>query len=95
MRTTVNGISGRDITGCIFGTIVLAIGVMNVILVHPVPGIVCILLAIIYLPPADALLEKSFRIKIPAAVKIVLAILIIWFTLGVSDLGDIIDKWLQ
>ena len=92
---TSNKIDGWDITCWILGTIVLAIGILNIFLVHPVPGIVCILLSISYLPPVNTILEKSSGIKIPAAIKIVFGILIIWFTLGVSDLGDIIDKWLQ
>ena len=95
MKTTVNNVDVWDITGWIFGTIVLVIGILNIFLVHPVPGIVCIFLSLIYLPPINAFLEKSLGIKIPAIAKIVPGILIIWFTLGVSDLGDIIDNWLQ
>jgi len=75
----------------IFGIPVFAIGVLNVFLVHPVPGVVCLLLSFVYLPPANAILKKRFGFAIPILVKILLGIFIIWFTLGISDLGDMID----
>ena len=77
----------------IFGIIVLAIGVLNLILVHPVPGVVYLLLSFVYFPSANAVLKKRFGFSIPLVVKIILGIVIIMFTLGVSDLGDMIDKW--
>lgn len=76
----------------IFALILIAIGLLNMILVHPVPGIVYLLLSFIYLPPANAYLRKSLGFSIPLVVKIILGIAIIMFTLGVSDLGDMIDK---
>jgi hypothetical protein len=36
-------------------------------------------------------LKKNFGFTIPFAVKVVLALFIFWFTLGISDLGDLID----
>lgn len=76
----------------IFGTIVFVIGVLNLFLVHPVPGVVYLLLSLLYFPPTNALLKKMVGFPIPAVVKIILGIVIIMFTLGVSDLGDMIDK---
>ncbi|MBF9251947.1 hypothetical protein I2I11_01445 [Pontibacter sp. 172403-2] len=74
-----------------FAVVLLVIGVLNLFLVHPVPGIIHLLLSFVYVPPANALLKKRFGFTIPIAVKIMLGIVIIWFTLGVSDLGDMID----
>jgi hypothetical protein len=79
------------IIGWIFGIIVLTIGVLNLFLVHPVPALFYLLLSLVYFPPANAVLRKRFGFSIPLAVKIVLSIFIIMFTLGVSDLGDMID----
>ena len=79
------------ITGWLFSIIVFAIGVLNLFLVHPVPGVVYLLLSFVYLPPANAVLRERFGFCIPTLVKIILGIVIIWFTLGVSDLGDMID----
>ena len=69
-----------------------AIGLLNVFLVHPVPGIIYLLLSFLYFPPANSILRKRFGFSIPLVVKIILGIVIIMFTLGVSDLGDMIVK---
>ena len=83
--------AGKIFSG-IFAIVLFVIGVLNVFLVHPVPGMIYFLLSIIYLPPANAILRKRFDFSIPPVVKIGLGIVIIMFTLGVSDLGDMIDK---
>jgi hypothetical protein len=81
-----------SIISWVFATTVLAIGVLNLFLVHPVPAIAYFFLSLVYFPPANALLRKQLGITIPLAVKLILGIVIIMFTLGVSDLGDMIDK---
>lgn len=80
------------IIGLLFGIIVLAIGVLNLFLVHPVPGVFYLLLSLVYFPQANVFLRKKFGFSIPIVVKIILGVVIIMFTLGVSDLGDMIDK---
>ena len=82
----------ENITSWIFGIIVFTIGVLNLFLVHPVPGIVFLLLSFLFIPLANNFLRKSFGFSIPFVVKIILGVIIIWFTLGVSDLGDMMDK---
>lgn len=77
--------------GWAFGLLLLAIGTANLAWVHPAPAIAYALLALVYLPPVCAALEKRCGIVIPAAVKLVLGAAALWFTLGVSDLGDMID----
>ena len=74
-----------------FGTIVFAIGLANLLLVHPVPGVVGLLLSVLYWPWTNGLFQKHFGRPIPLALKVGLGVLVIWFTLGVSDLGDMID----
>ncbi|MGZ5283704.1 MAG: hypothetical protein ACXWDO_02605 [Bacteroidia bacterium] len=76
----------------ILGVIVFIIGVLNLLLVHPVPGIVFLLLSGLYLPQVNDFIKKKFGFSIPLTATIILGIIIIWFTLGVSDLGDMIDK---
>ncbi|MGY2134525.1 hypothetical protein ACW9KT_20020 [Hymenobacter sp. HD11105] len=75
----------------VFALVVFIVGVLNILLVHPVPGVVYLLFSLIYLPPAQAVLRQKLGVSIPWGVKIILALLIIQFTLGVSDLGDLID----
>ena len=80
-----------SLVSAMLGAIVFVIGVLNLFLVHPVPGLVFIAVALLYLPGTNALLERRLGFAIPTGVKIALGLLVIWFTLGVSDLGDMID----
>lgn len=77
--------------GWVFGSLVISIGLLNLIFIHPVPGLVFITLGILLLPPADAILQKALGFSIPPAAKVIIGLVVIWFTLGVSDLGDLID----
>ena len=81
-----------NVISSLFAAAVFAIGVLNLIFVHPVPGVVYLLLSLVYLPAANAVLRAGFGFSIPVVGKIILGIFIIMFTLGVSDLGDMIDK---
>ena len=80
------------VTGWAFGTVVFTIGILNCIFVHPVPGTIFLLLSALYFPPVTRFLKEKAGIAIHPAIKIALGFVIIWFTLGVSDLGDMIDK---
>lgn len=75
----------------LFCIVVLAVGVANLLLVHPVPAVVYGLVSLVYLPPAKAFLKARFGFSIHPVMKIVLGIAVVMFTLGVSDLGDMID----
>jgi hypothetical protein len=74
-----------------FAALVFAIGVANLLFVHPVPAIGYGLVSLVYLPPANAWLAAKSGVSIHPVVKIALGIVIVMFTLGVSDLGDMID----
>ena len=80
-----------DPVGWLFGLLVLGIGVANLLLVHPVPAIGYALASLVYLPPANALLRRRLGVAIHPLAKVALGIAIVMFTLGVSDLGDILD----
>ena len=89
MNKTLN--SGNLFSG-LFAIVLFVLAVLNMFLVHPVPGIIYLFLTFLYLPQANDLLWKRLSFPIPVLVKISLGIVIIMFTLGVSDLGDMIDK---
>lgn len=76
----------RAITGWFFGILFLVIGVLNLIYVHPVPGIVYILLSLAYLPPV----AKKLGFSIPFIAKVIVGLVVLWWTLGVSDLADML-----
>lgn len=72
----------------LFGIILVVVGILNIILVHPVPGIAYLLISLLYFPFTNDFLKRKTGHAIPGIVKILLAIVLFFFTLGVSDLGD-------
>ena len=70
------------------GITLVVLGILNVLLVHPVLGIVYLLLSFVFFPPVHSILKRKFGFRIPLAVRIILFIVIIWFTLGVGDLAE-------
>jgi hypothetical protein len=84
----MNKIPFALIAGWLFGLVLVIIGVMNIFLVHAVPGMAYLLLSLIYFPPVAIWLKDKYRISIPVIVKILLGVFIMMFTLGVSDLAE-------
>ena len=68
--------------------IFLVLGVMNLILIHPVPGIFYILFASIFMPPFTTWLKYKTGRIIPLWIKITLGLFILWGTLAVGDLAE-------
>jgi succinate dehydrogenase/fumarate reductase cytochrome b subunit len=73
------------------GTIIVDIGVVNVLFIHPVPGIILLLLSLLYFSPSERVLQKLLGWTLPITITIILFMVILWFTLGINDLGDMID----
>jgi len=80
-----------NIAAWVMGTIIAIIGILNLVYVHPVPAIIILLVSLVLFPPAGMMFKKYLGRDIPFALKLFLFVTIIWFTLGVSDLGDMID----
>ena len=74
-----------------FTVLLLVIGIANLLLVHPVPAAGYGLVSLVYLPPLNVALKERFGVSIPVVVKFALAIVAVMFTLGVSDLGEMLD----
>mgnify|MGYP005755251179 CR=1 FL=1 len=72
-----------------FCAIVFLIGLLNLFLIHPVPGLVYLFLSLFYFPPAKEMLRHQLGFRIPLFIKIILGVFIIWFTLGISDLAEL------
>lgn len=81
-----------NIFSVVFAALLFVIGVLNVFLVHPIPGVVYLLLAYFYLPQTNSYLREKLGFSISLFIKIILAVVLVMFTLGVSDLGDMIDN---
>ena len=75
----------------LFGIGLLAVGVANLLLVHPVPALGYALVSFVYLPPTRAFFQRATGFSIHPGARIALAVVVVMFTLGVSDLGDMID----
>lgn len=84
----MRNINVLDIISWIFGLLILTIGILNLFLVHPIPGIIYIIFSFVFFPPTKTFLKKTFNISIPFGLKLILFILIMWFTLGVGDLAE-------
>ena len=78
----------RTLVSWFLGFMIFSLGILNLILIHPVPGGILIFLALIYFPPVEGLFQKKLGFSIPFFLLVVLALVIFWFTLGVSDLGE-------
>lgn len=79
-------------SGWMFGTIIMAIGLVNTFWGNdPFFGIFILFISLIYFPPVNELFKKVTRFSIPLAVKIILGLLVLWAALGVGELHDKID----
>lgn len=74
----------------IFGVILILTGVLNVILVHPIPGTLYCLFSLLYIPSSKNFMEKLIKRNIPFWVQLLLFIVIMWGTLAVGDLAEIL-----
>lgn len=75
-----------------FWFIFFGIGVLNMIYISIVPGIIYILISLIYLPPFNRYLKTKYNFEFAPIIKIIIAILVLWFTLGVSDLFEMLER---
>ena len=91
MGVVRRGTRTSNIVEWIFATLVIAVGIANLILVDPVPALGYAIVSLVYLPPANALLKQSFGVSIHPVAKVALGVATVMFTLGVSDFGDMID----
>lgn len=73
-----------------FCIIFFVTGVLNVWLVHPVPGVFYILLSVLYLPITNKFLQSKFGFVIPLPLKIIVGFVVLWGTLAVGDLAEIL-----
>lgn len=73
----------------------VVLGVLNLFLIHPVPGLFYMLLSLVYLPPLNRYFKAKLKFSFPTAIKLVVAFLVLWGTLGVGDLMELFEAWLR
>lgn len=86
MKSTYNL---TPIVSWFLGLCILTLGILNLILIHPVPGLVLIFISLFFFPPVGNFLKGKTGFSVPFPVLVILAFVIFWFTLGVSDLGEL------
>jgi len=80
----------------IFAIIAFAIGLVNSFWGNDLGfGIFILLLSFVFFPPVTGVFRKRTGISIPIIVKILVAIFIIWASLGVGELFDKIELMMK
>jgi hypothetical protein len=83
-----NSIKLTAVLSGFLGLVIFTLGILNLLFVHPVPGMVYILLSLLFFPPVEDFFKQKFGFSVPFPAFLVLALVIFWFTLGVSDLAE-------
>lgn len=84
------------IVSWIFAVIVFAIGLVNVFWGNdPIFGVIICFLALVFIPQVNTLFKKITGIRIHFVVKILLALFILWASLGVGELFDKVEMMLK
>lgn len=81
-----------------FGILALAIGIVNTFWGQPVGfGIFIMLLSLVYFLPVNAIIQRIAGFKIPkfGLLKVLLALFILWASLGVGELFNKIENMIQ
>jgi hypothetical protein len=80
----------------VFGAIAFLIGMINIFWGNdPGFGIFIVLLSILYIPRANAIAKEKIGRTIPAVLKILIALFILWSALGVGELFDKIELMVE
>jgi hypothetical protein len=90
MKDKPNHVKRENIISWMFVVLFFVIGVLNLILVHPVPAIFYILISIVYLPSVNVFLKTRLGFAIPLWSKVVIGLVILWGTLAVGDLAEML-----
>lgn len=85
MKSNLNAL---NINCWMLGLFIFIIGIMNLLKVHPFPGVFYILYSFLFYPFTNTFLKKYFNFSIPFSLKLVLFILIMWPTLAVGELAE-------
>lgn len=85
-----------NLLGWICGILFSAIGLVNIFWGNDALfGVFLLMLSLLYYPPLHTLFQKLTGYQVHPAIKIVLAVFIIWASVGVGELFDKIDLMLQ
>ena len=79
----------KDLVCWILGCLFLVISFFNFLLVHPVPGLFYLFFSLLFFPFVTRFIFRTIHFRIPFYVQLVLALVVLWGTLAVTDLAEI------
>lgn len=74
----------------VLGVIFLITGVLNILLVHPVPGVFYFILTLLYIPQTNKVLKRRLGFSISPLAMVTFGLIVLWGTLAVGDLAEIL-----
>ncbi len=81
-----------DWVSWVFALLLILAGIMNMIYVHMGLGLIYLFISLLYTPTVYQNYLPKVHPALHWSFKLILAVVLVMFTLGVSDLGDMIDK---
>ena len=85
-----------NILSYLFGIISFAVGLINIFWGNDQGfGIFLCLLSFVYFPPLTHLLKEWTGFAIPGLIKVLLAVFIIWASMGVGELPEKVDMMMN
>lgn len=78
----------KDLLNWFLMILFIIIGIMNLVLIHPVPGFFYVVVSLFYCPPIVAIAKHRLGFSIPYLIKLIAAFVILWGTLAVGDLAE-------
>ncbi len=54
----MKNLNALNVISWVFGLLLVTIGVMNIVLVHPIPGIFYIVVSFLFFPPTNVFLKR-------------------------------------
>lgn len=88
-------ISVWNLGSVLFFGLFLLVGLLNVWYINPIIGAAYIILAMLYIPALDRAVTNQFQIIIPRGLKFLIALLVLWATLAVGDLYEVLGSWMR
>lgn len=78
-----------------FTLLFFTLGILNTIYVHIVPGLIYMLFSILFMPYILHCVYKKTKLRIPPFLLLIIGLGIIWATLGVGDIMELLEAWIN
>ncbi|MEJ2584325.1 MAG: hypothetical protein P8Z38_04585 [Robiginitalea sp.] len=72
-----------------FTLLFVTLGILNTLLVHSIPGMFYLMIALCSCPPLIARARKFLRVSVPSLFRVIMAFLVLWATLAVGDQAEL------